>query len=87
MVGDDSKRWQQRQRIEGGHGSAALESLYRHVKHGEMVSHEEGVEPPALQRLSETFNVLEIEVRIRPCARIAPGGGMNTDRPHERAQA
>jgi hypothetical protein len=31
--------------------------------------------------------VLEIEIRIRPRARIAPGGGMNTDGPHERAQS
>ncbi len=30
-----------------------------------MVGHEEGVEPAALERLRETLEMLEIEVRIR----------------------
>jgi hypothetical protein len=29
----------------------------------------------------------EIEVRIGECPGIAPGGGMNANRPHERAQS
>ena len=64
-----------------------LSASHRHVQHGQVVGHEEGVEPAALQRLREALKVLEIEVRIRVRARIAPGAGMNADRPHERAQS
>jgi hypothetical protein len=48
MLSNDSERRQQCQWIERGRRSAALEPLHRHVEHGEMVGHEEGVEPSAL---------------------------------------
>ena len=42
---------------------------------------------PALQRLGEALEMREIEVRIGQRARIAPGGGMDADGPHESAEA
>ena len=77
---------QQRERLERCHRMAALQRLDRHVEHRQMVGHEEGVEPPALQRPGEALQMREIEVGVREGARIAPGAGMNADRPHERAK-
>jgi hypothetical protein len=48
-----------------------------------VVGHEEGVELAALQRLGETFQVLETEVGIWETAGIAPRGGVDADRAHE----
>src|ERR1019366_6444057 len=52
-----------------------------------MVSHEEGVEFSALQRLRETGEMLEVKIRIRKRARITPRRGVDAYRPHESAQA
>ena len=65
---------------------AALERVDRHVQHGQMVGHEKGVELPGFEFLDQPLDVGEIEIGIRPCAGIAPGAGMNTDRPHERTE-
>src|SRR6266853_5373862 len=87
MLGDHGERGQQRQRIERRHRSAMLERVERHVQHGQMVGHEEGVEAAALQRLRESLQVREIEIRIRKRSRVEPRGGVDTDRPHERTEA
>jgi hypothetical protein len=65
---------------------AALQRLDRHVQHGEMVGHEEGVELAALQRLGQPFQMREVEIGVRESAGIALGAGVNADGPHERAQ-
>src|SRR6478752_2559280 len=51
-----------------------------------MVGHEEGIELSGFEFLDQTLEMGEIEIGVRPCAGIAPGAGMNTDRPHERAK-
>ena len=51
-----------------------------------MVGHEEGVEPALLQLLRQPDDMSEIEVGIRPGARIAPGAGVEAHRPHEGAE-
>ena len=43
-LGHARQRRQQRERLERGHGVAALERIDRHVEHGQVVGHEEGVE-------------------------------------------
>jgi len=40
----------------------------------------------ALQFLDQAFQMREIEIGVRPCAGIAPRTGVDTDRPHERAE-
>ena len=52
-----------------------------------MVGHEERVEFSAFERLSETLQVLEVEVRVRIGAGIAPPPGMNSHGTHECAEA
>src|SRR5712692_2673204 len=64
-------------RLEGGRGGS---------DQAEMVGHEPGVEAAALQGLRETDQVLEIEIGVGIGAWVAPPGGMNADRAHERAQ-
>jgi hypothetical protein len=85
-LGDNRERGQQRQRIERGNSCAALEPLYRHVEHGEMVGHEKGVEASALEGLSEALEMREIKVRIRPGPGVAPSRGVNADGPHKGAE-
>jgi hypothetical protein len=51
-----------------------------------MIGHEEGVELSGLEFLDQALDMGEIEIGIRPGARIAPCAGMNADRPHERAE-
>ncbi len=80
------ERRQQGQRLERGRGAAAPQRLDRHVQYGQVIRHEEGVEPRALQGLDEAAQVLEVEVRIGIGAGIAPPGGMDADRAHERTQ-
>ena len=58
----------------------------RHVEHGQVVGHEERVEPAALQRLDEALDVREVEVGVRVRAGIAPGSGVDGGRPHEGAE-
>jgi len=58
----------------------------RHVQHGQVIGHEEGVELAALQRLREAFDVREVEIRVREGTGIAPGTGVDGRRPHECAQ-
>ena len=53
---------QQRQRLERGHRRAAPQRLDRHVQHGQMVGHEEGVERAALQRLDETHRCFRLKL-------------------------
>ncbi len=65
VLGDSGQGRQQRERLERCHRMAALQGLERHVEHRQMIGHEEGVEPPALQRLCETLQMREIEVGIR----------------------
>src|SRR5580704_766818 len=51
-----------------------------------MVRHEEGVELAALERLRETRQMLEVEVRIGIRARITPRRRVDADGAHESAQ-
>ena len=69
MFGGAGQRRQQRERLERGHGVAALERIDRHVQHGQMVGHEEGVELAGFQLLDQLLDVREIEIGIRPGAR------------------
>ena len=87
MLGHHGQRRQQRQRIERRHRGAALQRLHRHVQHGQVIGHEEGVELAALQGLGVLHQRLEIEVGIGRAAGIAPGGGVDADRAHEGAEA
>ena len=86
MFGGAGQRRQQRERLERGDGVAALERIDRHVEHGQMVGHEKRVEFSGLEFLDQPLDMREIEIGIRPCPGIAPRAGMNTDRPHERAE-
>jgi hypothetical protein len=52
-----------------------------------MVGHEEGVEFAAFQGPRVMDQMVEIEVRIRCPARVAPGRGVDADRTHEGAEA
>ena len=87
MLGVLGQRRQQGQGIERGDGGRALQRLHRHVQHGQVIGHEEGVELAALQGLGVGDQRLEIEVGVRRAARIAPGGCVDRDRAHERAEA
>ena len=78
------ERRQQGQWIERGDGRAVLQRGHRHVEHGQMVGHEKGVEPAALEGLRKADQMPEIEIGIGVSAGITPPGGMNTDRAHER---
>ncbi len=80
------ERRQQRERLERGHGMTALERVERHVEHGHVVGHEEGVELAGLKLPGEALQVPEIEVRIGIGAGIAPGAGVDARRTHERTQ-
>ena len=86
MLGDGGQRRQQRERLERRHRVAAPQRLDRHVEHGQMVGHEEGVELRRLQRLREALQMREIEIGVGIGARIAPGAGVKTDRAHEGAE-
>ena len=86
MFGGAGQRRQQRERLERGHGVAALERIDRHVQHGQVIGHEEGVELAGFELLDQLLDVREIEVGVGPGARIAPRAGVNGDRPHERAE-
>ena len=52
-----------------------------------MVGHEERVEQSALQRLSETLEMLKVEIRVWIGAGIAPPAGMDSDGAHESPEA
>ena len=86
MFGDAGQRRQQRERLERGDGVAALQRIDRHVQHGQVVGHEEGVELSGFELLDQLLDVREIEIGVRPGAGIAPRAGVNADRPHERAE-
>ena len=58
----------------------------RHVEHGQMIGHEEGIELGRLEPLREMLQMGEIEVGIRVGAGIAPRPGMDADRAHEGAE-
>ena len=81
--GDHGQRGQQRQRIEGRIGGAALQRAHGHVQHRQVVGHEERVELAALQRLREPREMLEIEVGVGIGAGIAPPRGVDPHRAHE----
>src|SRR5665213_2071684 len=55
----------------------------RHVQHGEMVGHEEGVEFAGFEFLDQLLDVSEVEIGVWPGAGIAPSAGVDGDRPHE----
>ena len=86
MFGGAGQRRQQRERLERGHGVAALERIDGHVQHGQMIGHEEGVELSGFQFPDQLLDMREIEIGVRPGAGIAPRAGVNADRPHERAE-
>src|SRR5664279_367935 len=65
---------------------AALERVDRHIQHGQMIGHEEGVEFSGFELLNEALDMRKVEIGVRPRAGIAPRPGMNRDRPHERAE-
>ena len=77
------QRRQQRERLERGRGVAALERIHRHVQHGHVVGHEEGVELGRFESLDRALDVREVEIHVRPGAGIAPGAGVDGGRPHE----
>src|SRR5262249_51242749 len=86
VFGCTGKRRQQRERFERGDGVAALERIDRHVQDGQVVGHEEGVELAGLEVPDQLLQMRETEVGVRPGSRIAPGAGVDTDRPHEGAE-
>src|SRR3712207_7884633 len=53
-LGDRRQRGEQRQRLEGGDGVAALQRLHGHVQHRHVVREEDRVEPAALQDRKST---------------------------------
>ena len=65
---------------------AVLERIERHIEHGQVIGHEEGIELGPLQRLGETLEMGKIEIGVRKGARIAPGAGVDGRRPHESAE-
>ena len=77
------QRRQQRERLERGRGVAALQRIHRHVEHGHVVGHEEGVELGGLELLNCLLDVREVEVHVGPGAGIAPRAGVDAGRPHE----
>jgi hypothetical protein len=85
-AGRHGQNRQQRQRVERGHGMAALQRIERHVQHGQVIGHEESVELAALQRLREALQMRQIEIGVGIGAGIAPPAGMNGCRPHESAE-
>ncbi|WP_245372647.1 hypothetical protein [Rhizobium leguminosarum] len=66
---------------------AAPQRLDRHVEHGKVIGHEEGVEFRPLQRLREGLQMGEIEIGVRIRTGIAPGTGMQANGTHEGAEA
>ena len=52
-----------------------------------MVGHEERVEAPAFEGLSETLQVLEVEIRVGVGAGVSPPTRMDAHGAHERAKA
>ena len=65
---------------------AALERIDRHVQHGQVIGHEEGVELAGLELLDQRLMCAEIEIGVGPGPGIAPGAGVDADRAHERAK-
>ena len=51
--------------LEGCDSAAALECFDRHVQHGQMIGHEEGIELAAFQGLDALDQVLQAEIRFR----------------------
>jgi hypothetical protein len=86
VLGHHRQSRQQGQRIERGHRRAALQRRHRHVEHGQVVGHEPGVEASLLELLHKADQVLQVEVRIRVGAGIAPPAGMDPDRAHKGPQ-
>ena len=84
--GDRSQRREEGERIKGGDRRTPFERRHRHIEHSQVIGHEKGVKAATLQGLHKTLVVRKIEVGIRKRPRIAPGRGMNADRPHERAE-
>ena len=80
------QRGQKGKRLERGDRMAAAQRLDRHVQHGQVIGHEEGIEFPRLQLPDRMDQRVEVEIRVGHRARKAPGAGVNADRPHEGAQ-
>jgi hypothetical protein len=51
-----------------------------------MVGHKKRIKPPALQRLNELRQVLQVEISIRPGPRVTPPACVNADGTHESAE-
>lgn len=83
LVGDGGERRKKREGFEGRHRVAALQRFDRHVEHGQMIGHEEGIEFRLFQPLGEGLDMVEVEIRIGIGARIAPCAGMQADGTHE----
>ena len=81
-----SQSGQQGHRVEAGHGVGAAQRLDGHVQQRQMVGHEEGIELARLQLLRQPRQAGEIEIRIRPSARVAPSPGVDGNGAHESAQ-
>ncbi len=86
-LGHGGERREQGERFERGDGVAALQRIDRHVQHGQMVGHEERVKFSTFQRLDETFEMRQVEIRVRKRAGVAPRPGVKADGTHERAEA
>jgi hypothetical protein len=86
-LGRARERRKQSEGLEGRNRGASSQRLDRHIEHREMVGHEERVEPPAFERLSETLQVLEVEVRVGIGAGIAPPSSVDSHGPHKSAES
>ncbi len=86
VPGGHGQSREQGHRLERGDGVAAPEGLHRHVQHRQVVGHEEGVEPAALQRGDEPLHLGEVEVGVGISARITPRAGVDGGRAHEGAE-
>ena len=65
---------------------AAPEGFERHVQHGHMVGHEEGVKLAFLEFAGELAQLGEIEVHVGPGPGISPGARVDRRRAHECAE-
>ena len=86
MFGGGRQRGQQREGLERGGRVAAPQGFERHVQHGHMVGHEEGVELAFLEFAGELAQLWEIEIHIGPGPGISPRARVDRRRAHECAE-
>lgn len=87
MLCEHRQRGQKRQRIERRHGGASFQCVHWHIEHRKMIGHEERIEAAAFERLCEGNDVLEVEVRVRGAARVAPPRRVYAHWPHKGAES